>query len=150
MAWIGAVAAAAACHNNGRRRKKPSMLLLVVTVFTLVIGVFLPLILIIPDSSSILIPIIFMFIIMIGILALVAAGFSDQYDENAVDYSGRHSRNSDRPKQRPTKTYYQKDDPREDFYWGSEPKSTAFFCMNCGMRLESDDRFCASCGWRVN
>ncbi|UCG90721.1 MAG: zinc ribbon domain-containing protein [Candidatus Heimdallarchaeota archaeon] len=150
MAWIGAIAA---CNNNGRRRKKPSKLILVITMVSLVLGIFVPLIMILgmDGSSSItLFPLIFIFIIMIGIIVLVTAGFTeslDQYDETADDASYR---NSYRAKQRPRKTYYHKDEPREDYYWGSEPKSTSFFCTNCGVQLEADDRFCSSCGWRVN
>ncbi|UCE12580.1 MAG: zinc ribbon domain-containing protein [Candidatus Heimdallarchaeota archaeon] len=145
MAWMGAVAAAA-CHDIGRRGKKPSKFLLMVTIFSLVMGIFVPLIVILglPSSGSITIfPLIFIFILVIGILVLGTVGFTMQYDETADD-------DSYRTKQRPRRTYYHIDDPREDYYWGSEPKSTAFFCMNCGMRLESDDRFCASCGRRVN
>ena len=160
MAWIGAIAgaagAAAACNNNGRRRKKPSKLLLMISIFSLVMGLFVSLIIFLgmPGSRSItLFPLIFIFIIVIGIIVLVTAGYTeslDQYDETADDASYRNSRNSNRAKQRPRKTYYHKDEPREDYYWGSEPKSISYFCTNCGVQLEEDDRFCSSCGWRVN
>ncbi|MHA2247289.1 MAG: zinc ribbon domain-containing protein [Candidatus Hodarchaeales archaeon] len=153
MAWL---AATAACNNNGRRRKKPSKLLLLITMISLVMGLFVPLIMILgmDGSSSITIfPILFIFIVMIGIIVMVTAGFTeslDQYDETTNDASYRNSRNPYRSKQRPRKTYYHKDEPREDYYWGSKPKSPAYFCTNCGVGLEADDMFCSSCGWRVN
>lgn len=156
MAWMGAVLGAGACYNDGRRRKRPSKLVLLITIVSLVMGLFVPLIVILgmDGSSSItLFPLIFIFIIMIGIIVLATAGFTeslDQYDETADDASYKNTRNSYRAKQRPRKTYYHKDEPREDYYWGSEPKSPSFFCTNCGVQLEEDDRFCSSCGWRVN
>lgn len=90
---------------------------------------------------------------MIGIIVAVAAGLTDSLDkddETEDDVPHRNSRKSYRAKQRPRRTSYREYEPRKDYYWGSEPKPTAFFCTNCGLRLESDDRFCSSCGWRVN
>ncbi len=154
MAWMGAIAAAAACCNDGRRRKRPSKSLLLVTIFSLVLGIFVPLVIILGMNSSstmTLFPIIFIFIIMIGMIVLVAAGFSESFDQaNETGIAdGVNYRSSDR-NQKQRNTFYRKYEPKEEYYWGSEPKSTAHFCTNCGMRLESDDRFCSSCGRRVN
>ena len=153
MAWIGAVAAAAACAQDGRRRKKPGKLVFLITIFSLLMGLFVPLAIILgmhSDGSMTIFPLIFMFIIMIGVIVLVAAGFTETLDESETldDSSNRYERErtSYRTKPRP-KPFYSRND---DQYWGPEPKSASFFCTNCGNSLESDDRFCASCGWRVN
>ncbi|MFX0210044.1 MAG: hypothetical protein ACFFDT_28950, partial [Candidatus Hodarchaeota archaeon] len=84
MAWIGAIAAAAACAQDGRRRKKPGKLVFLITIFSLVIGLFVPLAIILGmhgDSSMTIFPLIFMFIIMIGVIVLVAAGFTETLDQ---------------------------------------------------------------------
>ena len=155
MAWIGGVAAAAACAQDGRRRKKPSKLVFLITILSLVIGLFVPLAIILGmhgDSTMTIFPLIFMFIIMIGVIVLVAAGFTETLDESETldDSSNRYERErtSYHAKSRP-KAFYSRNET-DDHYWGSEPKSSSFFCTNCGNSLESEDRFCASCGWRVN
>lgn len=158
MAWMGAITAAAACNTNGKRRKKPSKLILLVTIFSLIMGIFVPLVMILgmnSSSSSVLFPLIFIFIMMIGMLVLVAAGFSESLDqdderETADDTYSRNSGNTYRAKQRLRNTSYYENEPREDYYWGSESILSSYFCTNCGMRLEADDRFCSSCGRRVN
>ena len=152
----GVIAATAACQNNGRCRRKPSKLVLLITIFSLVIGLFVPLVIIFSmngTSSMTRFPLIMIFILMIGIIVAVVTGLTeslDQDDETEDDLLHRNSRKSYHAKQRPRRTSYREYEPREDNYWGSESKSTAFFCTNCGLRLESDDRFCSSCGWRVN
>ncbi len=153
MAWIGAIAAASA-YNDGRRRKKPSKLVFLVTIFSLVLGIFVPLVIILgmnSNSTMTLFPFIFIFIIMIGIVVLVAVGCSDSFDQDdeigTVD--GAYYRSSGDRRQRSRNTSYHKHEPEEEYYWGSASKSSPYFCTNCGIRLESDDRFCASCGRRV-
>jgi hypothetical protein len=153
MAWIGGVAAAAACAQDGRRRKKPNKLVFLITILSLVMGLFVPIAIILgmhSDSSMTIFPLIFMFIIMIGVIVVVAAGFTETLDESETldDSSNRYERKrtSYHAKSRP-KPFYSRND---DHYWGPEPQSSSFFCTNCGDSLESDDRFCASCGRRVN
>ncbi len=150
MAWIGAIAAATAC-NNGRRRKKPSKLVYLVTIFSLVFGIFVPLVVILgmySSSTMTLFPLIFIFIIMIGVIVLVAAGLSEFDHDDETGTADRGNYRSSR-KQRHGSASYRNPEPEEDYYWGSESKSSPYFCTNCGIRLESDDRFCASCGRRV-
>ncbi|MFW9906502.1 MAG: zinc ribbon domain-containing protein [Candidatus Thorarchaeota archaeon] len=155
MAWIGAVAAAA-CAQDGRRRKKPSKLVFLITILSLVMGLFVPLVIILgmyEDSSMTIFPLIFMFIIMIGLIVLVAAGFTETLDEDGTldDSSDRYERykrerTSYHARPRTKKGFYS----TNEYYWGSEPRSSSFFCTNCGNHLEPNDRFCDSCGWRVN
>ena len=152
MAWIAAVA----CAQNGNRRKKPGKLVFFITIFSLVMGIFVPLILILSmhgDSSMTIFPLIFIFIIMIGLIVVVAAGFTETLDQeddndNFDETSPKFSRDTYHTRPRNTSDYKSK--PKTDYYWGSEPKSFSFFCTNCGTQLEDDDRFCYSCGWRVN
>ncbi|MFX1286476.1 MAG: zinc-ribbon domain-containing protein [Promethearchaeota archaeon] len=153
MAWIAA--AAAACAEDGRRRKKPGKLVVLITILSLVMGLFVPLALILgmySDSSMTIFLLIFIF--MIGIIVIVAVGFTETLDQNEGTQDDSSHRNSNlishHIRQRPRRTPYCKNETRNDYYWGSEPKSSSFFCMNCGTELEPDDRFCASCGWRVN
>lgn len=144
MAWIAAIAAASAC-NDGRRRKKPSKLVVLVTVFSLVLGIFVPLVIILgmySSSTMALYPLIFVFIIMIGLVVLVAAGVYD-------DETGTADRGNYRSSGKQRSASYRDPELEENYYWGSASKSTAYFCTTCGSRLESDDRFCASCGRRV-
>ena len=152
MAWIGGVVAA--CAQDGRRRKKPGKIVFLITIVSLVMGIFVPLMLILSmhgGSSMTIFPLIFIFIIMIGIIVLVAAGFTetlDQEDDN-VHFNETSPRSSrDQYHTRPRNTSYYR--PRGDYYWESKPSSSSFFCTNCGIQLEPEDRFCSSCGWRVN
>ncbi|MFX0014451.1 MAG: hypothetical protein ACFFB2_08945 [Promethearchaeota archaeon] len=151
MAWIGGVVAATAACNNGRKRKKPKLFVLI-TMFCLIIGIFVPLVLLLGTQGNreiMLFPLIL--IMIIGIIVFIAASFAESLDYD--DETTTHHYRKSRPYQtesRSNHTSYRNPVAVEDYYWGSEPKSTSFFCINCGMRLESDDRFCASCGWRVN
>lgn len=153
MAWMGAIAAAA-CMNDGRRRKKPNKSVFLVTIFSLVFGIFVPLVIILGMNSSSTMTLFLLIFIMIGVVVLVAAGFSESFDHD--DETGtadrvyyRNSGNTFERKQRPRSASYRQPEPEEDYYWGSASKSSPYFCTNCGIRLESDDRFCASCGRRV-
>lgn len=151
MAWIAAVA----CAQNGNQRKKPGKLVFLITIFTLVMGIFVPLILILGmhgDSSMTIFPLIFMFIIMIGLIVVVAAGFTETLDEDETldDSSDRYKRERTSYHAKPKPKVFYSRNETDDHYWGPEPKSSSFFCTQCGNHLESDDRFCASCGWRVN
>ncbi len=151
MAWIGAIAAAIAC-NDGRQRKKPSKLVLLVTIFSLVLGIFVPLVIILGMNSSstmTLFPLIFIFIIMIGMVVIFAVGFTESFDQDEETETASREYHRSSRKQRLGSSSYRKHEPEDDYYWGSASKSPSYFCTTCGIRLESDDRFCASCGRRV-
>ena len=157
MAWIGGVVAAAACANDGKRRRKPNKILLLFIIFSLLLGTFVPLVMILgmkSYESYSLLPILLMLVIIVGILISAAFGFSESLDKDEEpeirpDTHSRYSRYPYETEQRQRRVSYQKNKLNEDYYWETEQKSAKMYCTNCGSRLGADDLFCYSCGWRV-
>jgi hypothetical protein len=153
MAWMGGAIAAAAYIDDGKRRRNPNKSVLWITIISLILGLFLPLFLFLVMSDSIsfsFFPFIFILMFLIGmIMVVVVVGYSETQDCNdrRETTSAEYSDNSN---YKPRQTYPYRKESREKYYWESEQKTAKMYCTNCGIRLNADDFFCSSCGWRAN
>ena len=82
-------------------------------------------------------------------MVIVAVGYSEtqEYNDRVEPTSTEYSSNS---RYQPRNSYHYRNNSRENNYWDAEQKQTKMYCTNCGIRIDANDIFCSSCGWRVS
>ncbi|MFW9993848.1 MAG: zinc ribbon domain-containing protein [Candidatus Odinarchaeota archaeon] len=148
MAWLGGVIAA----SNGKKRPvtKADKFIAIFGIISMLFAVFIIIFVFIDEPFLFSGPGIVIWIPMISIVGTTLAIAFIPWEKSETKGMIRNAHQSRVPEKRInySRSYYLHDEhcySKEPFRSASKP-----FCRNCGMKLNSDDRYCYSCGWKIN
>ncbi|MHA2295638.1 MAG: zinc ribbon domain-containing protein [Candidatus Hodarchaeales archaeon] len=155
MAWMGAIIAASASPNGKRPLKKSDKIAALIGLGAMIFVAIILIILFVGESFMFSPPgmIIWIILFTLGITMFAIAFIPEDQpkkSEKRVKTVNRESRSN-----KHTTDYYTRTPPRrapdvELYYEEVIPrKKYKQFCKNCGTRLQPDDLYCFSCGWRA-
>jgi len=160
MAWMIPIMAAA--NQNGRKRRRKGRTLSIWFGILIFVSVLFPVgFLIFGVNGAVFMPGMWILILIGGIMFMVAGTMitatstnqSDLENPDEVDesYPGESRYGDSYYKNKGTRNNYQTSEPRGTYTWDTEStKSPKLFCTNCGVQLDSEDRFCFACGESTN
>lgn len=156
MAWIAAIAAASTVSTSGCKKRPLTKADKYISLFGLgaMLGGLIIFMWAILGSSSMFSPAgVIMWIVMftLGITMLTIACLPVQPGSRGASERSHHSRSS-------SQIYHSSNrhpagrNARAEFYYknSSSVEYSKQFCKNCGLKLEQEDRYCYSCGSRIN
>lgn len=138
MAWMIPIMAASQKEGSQTRNKRLTLLM----SFLLAIMAFFPLVIFMiaieVDINTIWIISIVLILLLMSLIAIIAIGYTEEpsVEEKEVSYNLRYPKAAD--------SYL------NNYSWDTKASSSKNYCTQCGGQIFSSDRYCETCGRRLD